>query len=195
MEKEMVNETLNTVVVDGFDVDTATGEIVGLADRQAFEVTDEASAEWVLEKIMDAEVEAARHRMKLKAIADNLESQAKAADKRAEWLRVRFGHGLEAFARTRLEGQKCKTLKLTYGSVGFRTVKGGLRVTDPALALEVAVREGMVNAVKTTSAFQISLVTDDQRERLTALSLAGAAPGFDVKPDTEAVKIETGVGK
>lgn len=183
----------NNVVIDGLIIDLESGEIIG-QECPEFRVTDEASAEWVLEKIMNAEADAARDRLKLKAVAERLEASIKASEKRAEWFRARYGNELEEFAKERLEGAKTRTLKLTWGSISFRTVKGGLRVANPEAALEWA-KQFAPEAVKVTEAFQITKLGDDWRNTLTTATVPEELEkrGFAIVDDTESVSIKTGV--
>lgn len=183
----------NTILIDGLIIDIESGEVVG-QERPEFRVTDEASAEWVLEKIMNAEADAARDRLKLKAVVERLEASIKASEKRAEWFRSRYGSELEEFARERLQDSKTKTLKLTWGSISFRTVKGGLRVADPEAALTWA-KQYAPEAVKVTEAFQITKLGDDWRTTLTTVTPPEqlAERGFAIAEDSEVVSIKTGV--
>lgn len=180
--------TQNTIEIDGYILDSETGEILGLA-KQEFQVTDEKSADWVLEKIMDAEVEIARNNIKRTAILENLDSQDAEQRRRIEFLKWKFGTQLEAFAAKELENAKSKTWKGTFGRLSFRAVKGGLRVTDKDDALFVAQSNGFTNAIKVKEEFQISKLTPEQR----ALLEAKLPKGFEVKPDETSFKIETGV--
>ena len=175
-----------TTVIDGFIINMETGEIVGM-EKPEFRVTDEASADWVLEKMMDAQTQIARIGIKRTALLENLESQEKVYLRKLDWLMARFSPELEEFAKGQLIDAKTKTLKLTFGKLSIRSVKGGLRVSDQASALETAQSLGWTNAIKYSEAFQISGLTDAQR------AVAENKPGFEVKPDTETFKIETGV--
>ena len=181
-----------TAIIDGLIINLETGEVIG-QEQPEFRVTDEASAEWVLERIMNAEADAARDRLKLKAVAERLEAAIKASEKRAEWFRGRYGSELEEFARVRLEGAKTKTLKLTWGSISFRSVKGGLRVSDPEAALKWA-KQYAPESVKVSESFQITKLPDKWREDLLVSSPEDLAErGFAVAADSEAVSIKTGV--
>lgn len=187
-------EQIQTEVIDGYIIDIESGEILGLAQPE-FHVTDEDSANWVLEKIMDEEVDMVRLETKLKALQENIQSQIQTKQRRAEWLRMKFGPELEQFARKQLEGQKAKTLKMDYGQLSLRTVKGGLRVKDADAALMVAKLRGWDNAIKVKETFQISGLTDEQKE---AIGTAGSvfsdeAQAFEIKPDSETFTVKTGV--
>jgi len=180
---------LTTTVIDGVVIDAETGEVLGL-EKPEFQVTDQASAEWVLERIMEAELDAHRQSMKLKALTENVQAAINRANSRAEWLKARFATELEEFARKEVEGAKSKTWASPFGKLSFRTVKGGLRVLDKEAALVIAQQNGFTNAIKVTEEFQISKLTDAQREMLEARADGHA---FIVKPDEEKFDIKTGV--
>ena len=186
----MIAAEIATVVIDGVIVDAETGEVVGLAQPE-FQVTDQASAEWVLEKIMDAELDAAREQMKLRALSENIQSKINRSNARAEWLRARFATELEVFARKELDGAKTKTWSSPFGKLALRTTKGGLRVLDKDLALAVAKSKGYTEAIKVSEEFQISKLDDAHRADLEA-NPDGQA--FILKPDEEKFEIKTGVG-
>ena len=178
---------LNTTTIeqDGFIIDIETGEIIGLA-RPEFHVIDADSADWVLEKILDAKANIAREDMKLKSIAENIESRKADQQRRIAYLEWKFGPELEQFAKEAVANQKTKTWKGVFGQLKFRTVKGGVRVSDPELAFETAKSQQWVEAIKTVESFQISKLPDALK------SEAASLPGFEVKPDSEVFDIKVG---
>lgn len=172
-------------IIDGvqYKVDPDTGELT--PDEPFFIDTDE-KADWLLEKIVNAQADKARALTKLNALRANLEADIKAAERRERSLLSYFGPQLAEHAKKKLDG-KTKTVRFTWGSVAFRTVKGGLRVVDADKALLWAKSNGHSNAVKVTESFQVSLLSDAQRE------CAAKSDAFEVKPDTEVFDIKTGV--
>jgi len=88
--------------------------------------------------------------------------------------------------QTLLEGQKSKTLTTPFGSVSFRTVKGGLKVVDASLALSVAQAHGWIEAIKVTESFQISKLSEEQKNILTA----EMPDGFEYTLDRETMSIK-----
>lgn len=177
---------------EGYWIDPETGEVVGVVEpKPEFRVDSRQAAEWVLQKLMDAEADVFAIQAREKAVLDNLAAQKKAAARKAEWLRARFGPELEEFARQELAGQKGKTLTLDYGKVSFRAVAGKVTVADEARAME-----SFPEAVKVTKSLLISQVPKAQAAMLRdqgpdALLAAGLAW---VEP-SESVTIQTGVGK
>jgi len=177
--------TQQTIEQDGFIIDAETGEILGLAKAE-FHVTDASSADWVLEKMLDAKASITREDIKLKAITDNIEAKKKDFQRKLEYLEFRFASELQVFAAKEVEGQKTKTWKGDYGQLKFRTVKGGVRVADADKALASACMNGWVHAIKVTESFQISKLDEDEKAEAATL------PGFEVKPDTEVFDIKVG---
>lgn len=186
------------VLIDGLWTDPDTGEVLEIDRKPDFQIVDDESAEWVLERFMNAELDKARIQAKRKALIENLDKQEADADRRIAGLHWRFGSDLEHYAATALEGQKTKTLKLAYGSLSFRSVKGGLRVNDKSAAL-VWAKGFCPEAIKTTEEFQISLLPDDKRAELVAKwrpALEGVVvQAFEVKPDETKFTVKTGLGK
>ncbi|HXE63171.1 MAG TPA: hypothetical protein VN519_06495 [Bryobacteraceae bacterium] len=118
-----------TVTDSGYVVDAETGECLDHVDsiRSAnpFRVTDRASADWVLAKILSAEADLAALDMEEAAIRENFERRRKRIESRRTWATTRFSAELEAFADSELAGGKAKTLTLTYGELSFRNNPGG----------------------------------------------------------------------
>lgn len=204
---EQVQETAESVLIDGLWTDPETGEVLALERKPDFQVTDDESAEWVLERILNAEAEKARLEMKKRAIVENLDRQIAAAQRRIDGLHYRFDSDLEHYAMTALDGQSTKTLKLAYGTLSFRNVKGGLRLAEGAdakrLALDWAKHLGIKSAVVTKEEFQISKLDKDDAKRLQHLAemgtryvdLGSIQLAFQVKPDETKFTVKTGLGK
>jgi hypothetical protein len=181
-----------TAVIDGLLVDLATGEVLGVAN-EAFSVKDAASAEWVLERIAAAEADALRDKALLDSVKERLESKIRASESRAEWLRGRFGEELSEFARAELQGGKSKTLKMTWGSLSFRSKPSALKIVDQEKAVKWA--EAYVpESVKVEKKVLVSQLRGDWVE---ALSIAPPHElderGFTLEPETETFTIKTGV--
>ena len=184
-----MTETIERTLIDGSWYDTETGEFLGV-EHQAFTINDDPSLEWVMERIFNAESAKSAEEAKLEALRANCERNIKRLGARVEGLRARFLPEVENYAKTKLDG-KSKTVSNPFGSVSFRIKKGGLRVVDKLLALELAKEAGWDNAIKITEEFQISKLDDDQRE-----SLIGSRPevsGFIIEPDKETCSLTTGV--
>lgn len=159
MVQEQLEQT--TVEIDGLIYDAETGECLGAVSPE-FHVTDQASAEWVMHKAFDLDADIVAIGARLKALSENLGKMKADKERQRSGLLYRFGPELEKFARENLPKGK-KTWVCPYGSVAFRATQGGIKVLDPALALEVAQTEGMQNAIKTTESFLVSQLTEAQK--------------------------------
>jgi len=171
-------------IVDNFVVDqdgVVLGEVVtegAIASQEALEV--------VLERMADVESQLVALKTKHEAIIENCRKLEVKKASYLAYLRGVYSNPIEAYAKSRLEGQKTRTLTTPYGQVSFRTVKGGLKVIDKGLALASAHKLGMVEAIKVTEEFQISKLTDEQRD-----AIATTLPeGFEMVPDRESMSIK-----
>jgi phosphoenolpyruvate synthase/pyruvate phosphate dikinase len=171
-------------IVDNFVVDqdgVVLGEVVtegAIASQEALEV--------VLERMADVESQLVALKTKHEAIIENCRKLEVKKASYLAYLRGVYSNPIEAYAKSRLEGQKSRTLTTPYGQVSFRTVKGGLKVSDKGLALATAHKLGMVEAIKVTEEFQISKLTDEQRD-----AIATTLPeGFEMVPDRESMSIK-----
>ena len=171
-------------IVDNFVVDqdgVVLGEVVtegAIASQEALEV--------VLERMADVESQLVALKTKHEAIIENCRKLEVKKASYLAYLRGVYSNPIEAYAKSRLEGQKSRTLTTPYGQVSFRTVKGGLKVSDKGLALATAHKLGMVEAIKVTEEFQISKLTDEQRD-----AIATTLPeGFEMVPDRESMIIK-----
>lgn len=164
-------------------VNEATGEITGLAvDQEApFRVHDQSSAEWVLEKLHEAESQVAAIAARRSVLLANLEAMERPIMHRVEWLRMRFGRELEEWAKRELAGQKVRSVRTPFGALSFRKVKAQLVVDDEKQAAAWAKAQAP-EAVKVTEKFLVSRVP------------AGAVPpGCHIAPARESFTVKTGV--
>jgi hypothetical protein len=196
----VTQEEVAVVIIDGCRYDAETGEFLGPVDEK-FRVDSIQAAEWVLQRMLEAEaaalaVEQTDAVIQARAIIANAEQLKAQHMRRAEGLRYRFEAELAEFARQQLAGQKSRTWKTLYGSVALRRVAGGLRVEDPEAAVAWAKKE-LPAAVKVVESFQISAVSPETKAALADAVQAGEddalCSAFRVEPEREAVKIETGV--
>lgn len=171
-------------IVDNFVVDqdgVVLGEVVtegAIASQEALEV--------VLERMADVESQLVALQARHSAIIENCKKLEKRKENYLAYLKSAYSSPIEAYVKSRLEGQKTRTLTTPYGQVSFRTVKGGLKVSDKGLALATAHKLGMVEAIKVTEEFQISKLTDEQRD-----AIATTLPeGFEMVADRESMSIK-----
>lgn len=178
----------NTVEQDGFIIDTESGEVLGLA-TQEFHVTDEASADWVLKKLTESEAEIIKLNLMLESVAERLASERKAAERKVEWLKARFGAELEQFAKENLPKGK-RTWKGTWGEVSFRTSPARLEVTDEETAIKWAERN-CPSAVKVSKKFLKSELSTGFMGLASENALFRHESGLNYIPETETMTIKT----
>jgi hypothetical protein len=172
-------------IIDNLVVDTETGEVLGNAITEGV-IDSHSSLEAVLEKIGEVEARLAAQQLRHQAILENCRKLEVKTASYLAYLKGIYNAPIEAYAKTRLEGQKSKTLTTPYGSVSFRTVKGGLKVVDPNLALDYAQLNGFTNAIKVSESFQISKLDPAQRELIESK----LPEGFEMVADKETMSIK-----
>jgi hypothetical protein len=161
-------------------VDVTTGEIVRMREPSGFSVHDRATAEWVLERRLEAQMELTAVQRRREVILENLSTMERQAQHRLDWLDARFRDELEAFARKELEGKKSRSWLSPFGRLSFRKVKAQLVVDNEAEAIEWGERQ-MPQTVKVTKKFLVSQVEGD------------AIPaGCHVAPARESFRVVTG---
>jgi hypothetical protein len=171
-------------IVDNFVVDqdgVVLGEVVtegAIASQEALEV--------VLERMADVESQLVALKTKHEAIIENCRKLEVKKASYLAYLKGVYSNPIEAYVKSRLEGQKTRTLTTPYGQVSFRTVKGGLRVANNDLAASYAFNTGLSHAVKLTFNFQISKLTDEQRDAIATM----LPEGFEMVPDRESMSIK-----
>ena len=173
-------------IIDNLVVDTETGEVLGNAISDAGEISSQTALEAILEKLADVEGRLTAQQLRHQAILENCRKLEVRTASYLAYLKAQYEPHVEAYAKTRLEGQKSKTLTTPFGSVSFRTVRGGLKVVDPSLALSVAQAHGWIEAIKVTESFQISKLSEEQKNILTA----EMPDGFEYSPDRETMSIK-----
>lgn len=172
-------------LIDGSYYLTETGEFICDKVDEAFTIKDDASLEWVMEKFFNAEADLRSEELRIEALLNAYQARRKKKIARLEWLEARFKPEIEAYAKTKLNG-KTKFVDTPFGRIAWRTVKGGLKVTDKVKALETAKLNGWSEAIKITEEFQISKLDEGQRGFLTDHT----PEGFEVKPDSEVCSIK-----
>ena len=173
-------------ILDNLVVDTETGEVLGNAISDAGEISSQTALEAILEKIADVEGRLTAQQLRHQAILENCRKLEVRTASYLAYLKAQYEPHIEAYAKNRLEGQKSKTLTTPYGSVSFRTVRGGLKVVDPSIALDYAQLNGFTNAIKVTESFQISKLDPAQRELIEAK----LPEGFEMVADRESMSIK-----
>jgi hypothetical protein len=173
-------------ILDNIVVDQDTGEVLGNAISDAGEISSQTALEAILEKIADVEGRLTAQQLRHQAILENCRKLEVRTASYLAYLKAQYEPHIEAYAKTRLEGQKSKTLTTPFGSVSFRTVRGGLKVVDQNLALDYAQLNGFTNAIKVSESFQISKLDPAQRELIEAKM----PDGFEMVADKETMSIK-----
>jgi hypothetical protein len=187
LQLEVQEQQEATVIQDGFIVGIETGEVYGLAEQtKEFTVDSATAAEWVLEKLSEAEGRVVGLKAELAGVQERFASRIKDQERRSEWLRARFGSELEEFAKSQLDG-KSKTWKGTFGSVAFRATSPRLVVLEQDKAVAFALM-ACPDAVKTVQSVLVSNIPENVKGIMIG---QGAPDGFDVIPAGESVSIKT----
>jgi hypothetical protein len=172
-------------------------------EKQAWAVTDESSADWVLTKL--AENEAKRQHV--------TEQYQKMVDRYAKWLEDELGNInasdiyfkllLEQWAKSTLTDGKKKSINLPSGKVGFRAgtttyTIGGEKVTGDSKPLLDFVKEGYSEFLKVKesvdwAAFKKSIHVTDSGDVVTA---AGeVVPGMTAEKGEPTFYVKTEVAE
>lgn len=177
---------MTTIIHGIYLVDDESGEVLGLADQQQekFHPSDLPGAEWVLERLSEAQGDRAALTARKAALAANLDRQIKAAEQREAFLMQRFGPDLEAYAKAETEGKKQRYTDTAFGRLRFMKTPGSIRVDDPQKAL-VFCALLFPEAVKTTQSVLVSALKGQEADL--------PADAFTVTPAHDTFKIETGV--
>jgi hypothetical protein len=186
-----MNQLLSTDVtqceeIDGYIV-SEDGEILGLAEKPEFHVTDEDSAEWVLRKMQDADTILAGLEARERAILANLKRLKDEQQRRRNFLEFRFGKELEQFTRQQLAGKRSKTWTTPYGSVAFHKTQGSVRILNMQTTIEWARKIGLADKVRVKE----EILASDLKEAV--LSNPTPVDTFEVKFPGERCTITTGV--
>lgn len=188
---------IREIVIDGVVYDADTGEEIRPHVPDGFQITDEASFEWAMEKILDADVNVTRAKLKQTNVAAELEKDVRKAVGRADWLRKRFGAELESYTSKKLEGvTKTKTIQSVFGKCSFRKKPGGIRVKDAQKAIDYATKYAPAALVTPDPIFKISLLDDVKMQKiertLEAAHTSAEDPFWDIQDDAivEAFRID-----
>lgn len=172
-----------------YTVDPETGEVVD-AVVPSFSISDESSAEWLMEKIQEMDAEIAAFKLREEAVVQNLTTKRREVERRRDGLLYKYKGELENFAKSNLPTGK-KTWTCPYGSVAFRATKARLSVENPDFAM-VWAENNAPDAIQTERRFMVSKLDKGLVESLMRYnSDTLKAIGFNRIPEGEAVKIET----
>lgn len=146
--------------------------------KQEFHIDSDKAAEWLLRELANIEAEKNRISAQANAMIADLESSRKR-------LMQLYEQELTNYVQKRLEtaGGKSKTVKFLQGTCQFRTVPGGLRLTNPDAAFKQAIDTGFENLFES----KITLNSAAYREYAQARFEEDGeiVPGMEIKPDEE----------
>lgn len=186
------NDAKPEPIVQGeYLVDPDTGEVLGLVNKPKFEVNDQSSAEWVLEKMQTEDAEILALQARLKALTENLTTMLKSHQQKRAWLEMRFGPELARYAKDNLPKGK-KTWTCPYGKVSFTSTPEKLKVRDKNIALKWA-HDECQEAIKVIEDLVISSIPAETVEALLSAPMTADTFGFAIVPAGERVSIKTGV--
>jgi len=177
-------------IIDFNVVDADTGEVLGPV-VEAGSIASQQALESVLDVLGQQEARVKAEELRLQAIIENARRTLSRKQSYLGYLRSIYNAPIEVYAKSQLEGKKTKSIATPFGTVAFRTTKGGLKVADKGLAASSAIGLGLSHAVKLTYEFQISKLTDDQRHSIATSTIL--PEGFELVPDKETMSIKTGV--
>lgn len=199
------DEIRETEVVDGYLIDSRTGEVLEFVGRPEWRIDSDDKAEWVLERRGEIEADLAAVRARREAILANLDALERKHAGRLRALDFRFEGELEAFARSKLAGGKAKTWRCPYGTVAIRKVPGRWTWADvadakdkavewadrhhPHLVVETVERKVPLDKLKDAAVLHCSQVGDE------IVDYTEVARFLSWVPEAEKVHIKTGVGK
>jgi hypothetical protein len=146
-------------------------------ETEGFNVHDDASANWVIRKI----IECRRYRERVEEWAA---MELKRAEREEAFFIARFGLQLETWARQQIaEQHNRKSLKLPAGTLGFRTEPTRLSVTNESALLEWC-RVNLPGAIQTIERVLKSSVKEHIRvtgEIPNGTDVAGGQQKFYIK--------------
>lgn len=152
---------------------------------ETFRINSEDAANWYLRKLANIESEKQRIQSQAAAIVAQLDSDRAGLERMHE-------ADLQEFVKNLLAGGKRKSLTLLQGTCGFRTVPGGLRVSDANAAETYAKKREWICEIVTLRFDAADYRKIAERE----LQETGEVlPGCDVVPERESFSIRFGKEK
>ena len=123
-------------------LDPETGEMIE-PDDKPFSVHDDQSADWVLRKLQEIDADLLALDALYQARVNMLVQRAKALTRQRTWLKNRFKMDLQVYATQQIDllnsGKKAaKSIKLTYGTLGYRSSAGSIEVREDNLKDAIA---------------------------------------------------------
>lgn len=143
--------------------DEETGEIIDHPLCEQFSVTDEDSATWVLGKIFEVDCALEAISLKREKINNNLDKQAAFHARKKDWLILKFGDQLKAYAQEQLKDSSKKSIQLDFGKIGFRHCKRSVKIKDKSGAISFLEENGFDNAVSVKKDVLLSVLPEVEK--------------------------------
>lgn len=147
----------------------------------------ESEADEILKSILDIKSAIAVQELEIQTLTEKNVKKIEELQKELKTLTTEYESELKKFASKQLIGKTTKMWKGKFGSLSFRTVKGGIRISDPEAALSTVKNKGWFDSIKVVETVQISTLNSEQLNTLAGL------PGFKFVPDSETFSIKVGV--
>lgn len=124
-------------------------------ERPKFKVEDEASANWLMEKLLAMDGDLVGLAAQKAALVKNVDSMIADVTRAREGMEYRYGPELHEFAKANLPTNKSgrttsKTWKCAFGRVSFKDKPPNLSVVNADAALTFAREAGYMDAIKST---------------------------------------------
>lgn len=176
-------------IIDHKVIDESTGEILGdvvtggvITDKYAFEAVSEKLSR------IDSEIDSETRR--LEAMIENQRKLLARKKSYRDYLLAVYTEPLKAYCLDQSEKYGLSTIRNLYATYSFRNVKGGLKLVDEEAAIEsVSKFRGLKlkECIKVTQKFQVSKLTEAQKQ----LIIKKGVPGFAVSEDEKRFYIKT----
>jgi hypothetical protein len=179
----------------GYTYYTDDGEIIGhVSTPETFRIDTTEKADWALDKRSEIEADLLAIRARKRALLENLTRLERTIEARLTWWDFRFRAEVIAFAREAIRSIKGKTLRLTYGSIAFRTSRGTNSIFDmeQAVAFVAKFAPEHVKRVETVNVKGIMEAARSYKEATEEDASLGAF--LASTGSSESVVIKTGVG-
>lgn len=179
-------------VIDGWLVDTETGECLGPVLPEPKWVPDtQEKVEWVLEKMLGLDSDLAALEARKSALIENMDAMIREKRGRRNSLDFCFGRDVVEFARLNLPEGK-KTWRCPFGSVAFRVVPAHVKVSDPEMAV-ASLKALCPEAVRATESVLVKSISPTLYGRLFDEPELAPSIGLEAVPERESVTVKTGV--
>lgn len=154
MKENFTTENAQHIDYDGAIIDIETGEVLGYKDAADSKGDVEDIIKWATERRANADAKRAgliaEQNLLLAGIKERFESMIAEQTRKIEWIDKQYKETMEKYATEKVIGGKPKSVKLPFATLGFRSSKGAVEVTDAPTAACTLIRAGHGDAVEFT---------------------------------------------